>query len=64
MQTFKNFIADWTEAAKKNKKPMNPMSKLSKKQRQALASPAARAKPKSQVSLAKMPAWLKAGKSY
>ena len=46
MDKFKTFIK---EAA------VNPQSNLTKKQRQALASPAARAKPKDQVTLAKMP---------
>tara|TARA_B100000287_G_scaffold395389_1_gene410169 strand:- start:96 stop:488 length:393 start_codon:yes stop_codon:yes gene_type:complete len=57
-------VNDLVDAVRKKMKPANPMSKLTKKQRQALASPAARAKPKSQVSLAKMPSWLKAGKGY
>ena len=46
MKKFSTFVK---EAA------VNPQSNLTKKQRQALASPAARAKPKDQVTLAKMP---------
>ncbi len=36
---------------------INPMSHLTKKQRQALSSASARAKPKSQVTLPKLPDW-------
>ena len=36
---------------------INPMSHLTKRQRQALQSAAARAKPKSQVTLPKLPDW-------
>ena len=46
---------NWINAEKYHEAMVNPQSNLTKKQRQALASPAAKAKPKSQVSLKKAP---------
>ena len=49
MEKFRTFVKEGLYAQ------ANPQANLTKKQRQALASPAARAKPKDQVTLPKMP---------
>ena len=46
---------NWINAEKYHEAMVNPQSNLTKKQRQALASPAAKAKPPSQVSVKKAP---------
>ena len=46
---------NWINAEKYHEAVVNPQSNLTKKQRQALASPAAKAKPPSQVSVKKAP---------
>ena len=46
---------NWINAEKYHEAMVNPQSNLTKKQRQALASPAAKAKPASQVSVKKAP---------